>query len=294
MTSLQTVNHSIPEREIELLYGATPALTYQQDKRFCYFLYVPASARHEPPAAGYPLVVLVHGTARTVEGYRSGFAEFAEEQQCILLLPLFPVGIDTALDLDEYKRLQHGQLRYDQILLGMVDEVATIYPVQSNRFLLHGFSGGGQFTHRFLYLHPDRLRGVSVGAPGSVTLVDDTRPWWVGTKDVEDRFGIDINKQAIADVPVLLVIGERDTNPDDIQIDTSEPAWMEGINETGSTRQERIQTLQHNLSGLGCSVRHAVVPGVGHEGLKVFGPVREFFADQLATRGSPWDQQRVQ
>ena len=44
-----------------------------------------------------------------------------------------------------------------------------------------GFSGGAQFAHRFLYIHPGRLRAVSLGAPGLVTMLDETRAWWVGT-----------------------------------------------------------------------------------------------------------------
>jgi poly(3-hydroxybutyrate) depolymerase len=280
-SQLTTINPLIPKRELHIFYGSTPALTYQRDKRFSYFLYVPHSHKTEPRADGYPLVVLMHGTARQVEGYRSGFVDFAEREQVIILLPLFPVGVTTALDVDEYKRMEHGGIRYDETLLGMVDEVSTMYRVRGKKFLLHGFSGGGQFVHRFLYLHPEHLAGISIGAPGSVTLLDESRPWWVGVGGITERFGIELDSKAIAAVPVLLVVGELDTEPAHVLIDRDEPSWMEGINDSGRTRRERITALQRSLEAIGASTRLVVVPNVAHEGLKVFAPVIEFFSGQL-------------
>jgi poly(3-hydroxybutyrate) depolymerase len=78
----------------------------------------------------------------------------------------------------------------------MVAEVGTRWPVATDRFYLHGFSGGGPFAHRFLYLHPDRLAGASVAAPGSIWL-DQTIPWPDGTADLAERFGTDVDLTAL-------------------------------------------------------------------------------------------------
>ncbi|MDB5359229.1 MAG: hydrolase [Rhodospirillales bacterium] len=51
-------------------------------------------------------------------------------------------------------------------------------------------------------LHPDRLWAASIGAPGSVTLLDLTRDWWVGTRDVQARFGIAVDPDTMAKVQV--------------------------------------------------------------------------------------------
>lgn len=61
--------------------------------------------------------------------------------------------------------------QFDHVLLAMVDEIAPL-PLAAGRFLMHGFSGGGHFAHRFFSLHPRRLLGASIGAPGMVTLLD--------------------------------------------------------------------------------------------------------------------------
>ncbi|KAK9234061.1 hypothetical protein V1525DRAFT_414306 [Lipomyces kononenkoae] len=69
-------------------------------------------------------------------------------------------------------------MRYDLLLLAILDEVSLRCPaIDTSKVLLTGFSGGGQFVHRFTYLHPERLLAVNVGAPGSVTYLDDNRPW---------------------------------------------------------------------------------------------------------------------
>ncbi|MEJ7757326.1 MAG: hypothetical protein WKF83_14410 [Nocardioidaceae bacterium] len=75
------------------------------------------------------------------------------------MAPLFPAGIIEPDDIDNYKWLEYHGIRFDKILLAMVDEVAQKYHLDARRFLLHGFSGGGHFAHRFFYLHATRLQG---------------------------------------------------------------------------------------------------------------------------------------
>jgi len=77
-----------------------------------------------------------------------------------------PGRIGDPEDLHNFKFIQYQDIRFDQVLLDIVDEVGERFNLDTDRFCLHGFSGGGQFTHRFLYLHPDRLAAASIGAPG--------------------------------------------------------------------------------------------------------------------------------
>jgi poly(3-hydroxybutyrate) depolymerase len=151
---------------IDLLTGRTPLFACQTDQRFSYCLYVPRDIDTSRP---HPLVVSVHGTERAVESYRDGFADLADKHQCVVLAPLFPAGIGDPDDVHNYKTVDYRGIRFDLILLDMVAEVGARWPVTTDRFYLHGFSGGGQFAHRFLYLHPNRLAGISVAAPGSIT-----------------------------------------------------------------------------------------------------------------------------
>jgi len=186
--------------------GETSYFACQADQRFGYCLYVPREFSRDQ-ASRYALVVIVHGTNRTAQDYRSQFRAFAEEPQCVVLAPLFPSGILEPRELNNYKFIKFHDIRYDQVLLSMIDEVAQYYGLNAARFLLHGFSGGGQFVHRFFYLHSTRLLGVSIGAPGMVTLFDQERDWHCGIRGFEREFGVSPDIESMRAVAVQTVIG---------------------------------------------------------------------------------------
>jgi poly(3-hydroxybutyrate) depolymerase len=259
--------------------GKTPVFASRYDQRFSYCLYVPEDLG--PGKA--PLVVIQHGTERNFLLYRDHLASFADEYGVVVLAPLFPAGIIDPDDLHNFKFIEYQGIRYDEVLLAMVAEVAARYPVDPDTFYLHGFSGGGQFAHRFLYLHPDRLAGVSIGAPGRVTQLDDSLPWWLGTKDFEERFGRPIDLDALRRVPVLMVVGDQDVDTWEIN-NPGESNWMDGAEEAGETRIERLRTLERNFVTHGLDVRFALVPGVAHRGSLTLPPVRAFFAELIHVR----------
>ncbi len=262
-------------------FGRTTSYACQIDQRFSYCAYVPRS--YDPNGGKrYALAVIVHGTERGMAAYRDAFSDFAEANDCIILAPLFPVGITAPYELSSYKLLRAGDLHYDQILLSMVDEVAGRYRLDGGRFLLYGFSGGGHFSHRFFYLHPERLRGVSIGAPGVVTLLDEGHDFWVGVRDFEARFGKPLDLDAMRAVPVQMVIGAEDRETWEITITPEDDWWMEGADLAGKDRQDRMRALKASYEKQGITVRHDMVPGVDHNGSEVLGPVKAFFAEVLA------------
>lgn len=258
--------------------GATPFFVSRYDPRLSYALYVPFQDGRS--AAGRPLVVVQHGTGRTAETYRNAMATFAEQHGCVVLTPLFPAGVSGPDDLHGFKFLRAGDLRYDLALLDIVAEVHERFGVDADRFYLHGFSGGGQFTHRFLYFHPERLAGVSVGAPGRVTLLDPDRQWWLGLRDAEREVGAAPKLDQLARVPVQLVVGDQDVETWEID-NPGHANWMAGQEEAGSTRVERLRTLGRTYAEHGIDVRLDIVPGVAHHGPSVLEKVKEFFADLL-------------
>lgn len=263
--------------------GATPFYACQADPRFSFCLYVPR-AYHEDESRTFPLAVIVHGTGRVASEYRNAFADFAEERGCVILAPLFPGGIAEPWELNSYKWIKHGDLRFDHVLLAMIDEVGARFRVETDRFLIHGFSGGGHFAHRFFYLHPDRMLGVSIGAPGVVTLLDEDHDFWVGVRDLEHHFGTAIDIEGLRRVPVLMTVGGDDTETWEITITPESRLWMPGADLAGANRQDRLRSLRASYDRHGIAVRHVVVPGVGHEGFKLLDPVKAFFAETLANR----------
>lgn len=204
------------------LVGKIPFRACQTDTRISYTLYIPQkaySAVHQAilqgkvqPTYRLPLIVNIHGTRRDASLCRDTLIDYADRHGCAILAPLFPAGLDGPLDLHSYKKLRSKTLKSDQALLGILDEVRQTWPgVDTERFTLLGNSGGGQFVHRFLYIHPQRLARVCVAAPGHTTNIVD-KPWPHGTADVETVFdGIELSTGAISQVKdIVIMVGEDD------------------------------------------------------------------------------------
>lgn len=246
-----------------LLTGKTPSLASRLDQRFSYRLFVPPDYRDdEPPLA---LWVFVHGTERATEVYLDGVAELATARRAAVLVPLFPAGIGDPNELDAYKMIEEDGVRYDLLLIDMIEEAADRWNIEAGPFFLHGYSGGGQFALRFLFLHPERVSAVSIGAPGRITRPDVGHDWWEGVRDVELRFGMPFRPADVARVPVQIVIGALDH-------DAATVAPSPG----GADRLARARTLQRDLVALGADVRFDVVDGVEHDAVRVLPTVITF------------------
>jgi pimeloyl-ACP methyl ester carboxylesterase len=261
--------------------GSTTIFASRYDQRFSYCLYVPTA--HTPDGPPVPIAVLQHGTGRRGPQYRDSLAEWGERQGCLVLAPLFPAGIEDADDLHGFKFINYRGIRFDHVLLAMVEEVGERFNVDTERFLLHGFSGGGQFAHRFAYLHPDRLAGVSIGAPGRISYIDWESPWWIGLKGFEEEFGQPPRIEELGAVPVQMVVGAEDVETWEIN-NQGDANWMDGADAYGTTRVERLAALRDNFAAHGINVRFDVVPGVAHQPMSVLEPVKDFFTSILTPR----------
>lgn len=260
-------------------YGPTSIYSSKHDPRFPYCLYVPPSLGEggEKPE----LIVAMHGTGRGFTGYRDAFSAFARWNNCIILAPLFPIGVMGDGYRDGFKYMREGNLRYDHVLLAIVEEVAERYRLAFDRFGLFGYSGGGHFAHRFLMLQPNKLWGVSIGAPGSVTLLDPSRDWWVGTRNFAELFGQQLDIPAMKQVAVQMVVGAADLETWEITHKPGGRNWMPDANHAGTNRPERLASLRDNFASHGIAARFDLVPNTPHDGVKVVPVVEDFFAGEL-------------
>ncbi len=239
--------------------GRTPFFACPADRRFSYCAYCP---RSRPPEA---LLVVIHGSARSAEGVRDLFIPYSERSGTALLAPLFPIGALEDDDEPAYKFLKWENTRFDEILLSMVADAAARYAIPADRFQLFGFSGGAQLAQRMLFTCPSRIRSVSVVAPGYVTLLDVSKPWWAGTSDFSSVFGFDLPTDEIRRVPVQVVVGSADAGAEEIFVPPASRLWVEGANEAGQDRVARARTLQHSMSNFGIEAELQLLEGIGHE-----------------------------
>lgn len=271
---------TIPFKEYELTgydLGKSAVFASQTDQRFSYCVYVPSTykANQSNP---HKLLTLIHGSDRENQSLRDHFIDFAEDNHCIILAPLFPCGITDPSDTDNYKYIQYKDIRFDQILLAMVEEISAKYRITWPAMDLFGFSGGAHFVHRFLLLHPEKVANVSIASPGSVTLIDSDKDWWVGTGDMEARFGKKTNLPCLRDTNIHLTVGENDTNTDVITHTPGSQHWMKDANSAGVTRVHRIKTLYENFKSNGLNVSLTIVPSKSHDAAAMCNSAIDFFS----------------
>ena len=256
--------------------GRSTVFATPGDRRCCGQVFSPGVL--SPGSQFRNLLVYVHGDGRRFQYLLDALRPFARLADVLVLAPLFPADLIGDGNTDGYKLLREGDLRYDEILLDLVETLRGVYTFDDDRFLLGGFSGGGQFAHRFAYLHPRRLRAVSIAAPSAVTLLDEDLPWWTGVADAETRLGRPIDFEGLQDLPVHLVVGEKDlaaaAGPDR----SGDPRLA------GPTRVARLATLQASLAARGVAARLAVVPDAGHDFSLLLPEIEAFFASVLFTK----------
>ena len=238
----------------------------QSDPRFHYWVHLP-DCYYDEENPKYELVIIIHGTGCAVEGYLKAARKYADEHHMALLAPMFPGGLLQRDDFNSYKLLSCDGIRYDQVLLSMVDEMGKRYPgVKTDKFFLFGHSGGGQYANRFLFVHPERLKAVSIGAPGRPTYLNMEEDYFWGVRDFKNYFDKDLDLEAIRKVPVQITVGELDVK-------------YIGDSSYGTNRVERMKSLEKNLKEHGISACLKILSGLEHAdgGKERVETAQEFF-----------------
>lgn len=248
-----------PNRIHWLRSGRIPAVSLKADQRCSYGVYVPAKAIRRGVHDGVPIIVFVSGHVQTQPPYK--MQVLADEVGAILFHPYFPSNLSGEVDESAYCHLESDGIRYDLLLLKMLDEFSNRFSVNIGRFYMCGGSGGAQFVHRFLLMHAEKVAGASVIAPASITRAGSPAPWWVGLADCKQRFGYDPDLTPIKSMPIQIVVGEEDLSETG---GLSGRHWMDEAVDMGENRFERALKLVDDLRELGADLELTIVPEVGH------------------------------
>lgn len=276
-TSLTPLIGALPDSPAWLHAGRTTQLALQADPRFSYNLYLPGFSVGELPTFG-SLLVSVHGSDRDSVEARRAFERYADERQVAVLAPLFPAGVADVHEADAYKFLgvgYAGGLRYDLLLLAMIEEAARRFGTPAEAFDLVGFSGGAQFVHRFCYVHPERVRRACIVSPGRITLPDLAQPFPVGLADAQQLFGEPIDVAAVRRIRMHVAVGSDDCEevPDKIM-----PSFP---------RIEQAKRLHQALRDFGIACTFEIVPGTQHEYLPLVPAMSRFLSSVAVELPTP-------
>ncbi|MDO4265603.1 MAG: alpha/beta hydrolase [Eubacteriales bacterium] len=222
------------------------------DPRFHYWVHLP-DCYYDEEKPDYTLFIIIQHTGRTIEEYMRAAQELTDSRHIALMAPVFPGGLVERDDINSYKLLSDQGIRYDLALLSMVDDMAARYPgVNTEKFFMFGHSGGGQFVNRFLFVHPNRLKAVSIGAPGRPTFLNFEEDYFWGVRDFKKYFDKELDLEAVKKVPVQITVGEKDT-------------LFIGDSPYGDNRVSRMKSLKKNLEENGISTELEILPGLAHE-----------------------------
>ena len=142
-----------------------------------FFLRIPPSNDKDSIDKKHPLLVINpsvnHGGAEYILDANS-WAHFADEYGIYLLIPEFDWMMGGRSDY-EIPQNYSGK-----VLLEAVNWLGKNYPVSTERFLIHGYGGGGIFTGRFVRWAPERIFAASINSTGEATWFDgdpDLKPF---------------------------------------------------------------------------------------------------------------------
>ena len=232
-------------------------LTLANGGKARYFLYVPPGVSPHPR-----LFVTVHGISRNAREHARLFAPFADQYGVVLLAPLFP-----AHTYSDYQRLgQKGDAENaGRVLEAMVDEVGKLTGAETGPFFLFGYSGGGQFAHRYAMAHPERVGAYAVGAAGWYTFPDLQLTYPRGLKPCKSRPDMQMVPKRFLAIPATVLVGERDTRMDSALRKTSKVNGQQG--ESRLERGQRWVAAMHQAAqdqGLNGSFDFVALPKCGH------------------------------
>ena len=168
----------------------------------------------QPPPrvdAEAPLMVSVHGVTRNALEHAQAFSTVARERGAALLVPIFDERRNR-----RYQRLgrERSALRSDLGLLAMVGEARARLHLNPTPLRLFGYSGGGQFVHRFAMLYPELVARVAVGAAGWYTFPDANEAFPHGLGDTASASLPAPRMDALLRVPAAVFVGVRDDEHD--------------------------------------------------------------------------------
>ena len=222
-----------------------------------YFAYVPTHGQRNNR-----VFVSVHGISRNAEQHLQGFASQAERYGAIMLAPLFPLE-----SFPHYQRLGSNvnQERSDLALDQIMQDAADWLGIRPDPLHIFGFSGGGQFTHRYAMFYPKRVKRMVLGAPGWYTFPDPEQKYPLGLRSTGDWPRLKFTPAQFLKIATLVLVGDEDDIRDDDLNKTRRIDASQGLN-----RVERGERWVNSMRALArafntrSDLRFESVPNANH------------------------------
>lgn len=233
--------------------------------------YVPQACASKP----CPLVIAVHGFGRNAANTRDYWIEAADRHGLLIAAPHF--------DKDRFptRLFQQGGV------LGEPDHAKWLYSVierffdaglksgrvSGSTYVLFGHSAGAQFVHRMVMLMPEARFSTAISAnAGYYTLPvgKDAAGGFSFPYSLDGTPATDANLKAAFAKPVLIMLGDKDIDPNHPQLNTSKGAEAQGPNRFARGQNfVAVAAAEAKRLGVESRWREITVPGVAHEQKKM-------------------------
>jgi cysteinyl-tRNA synthetase len=244
---------------------------YYRNQNILY--YVPLVHPNAPTKT--KIFFVIHGNGR---GYDTEFNRWmnegvSEAYNVVLISPHF----DT-VNFERYQRLNVGYgERADLRLIELFNKFTTWLNLTPDTFYLYGFSAGGQFTHRFVFTHPECIDRAVAGGSGTYMFPDPDVAWGYGM-DLSGVEPIDmtIQLQEAYLVNMSVMVGQNDTERDS-GLATNSNADAQGLNRLERARNFMDNhTAEASANGWPLIWDYQEVPDAGHTSTPVRPLAREY------------------
>jgi len=230
------------------------------------------------------VLFIIHGASRDAERYIKIWENNIVDKNVILIAPKFSKNSFPNYALLEMAT-SSGKVKKDETKY-LTNSLSVFFTYFKNKYNLgtdlysiYGFSGGSQFTHRYLmYSNDQRLHKAAIGSAGWYTFINND-PFPYGTQNMsidEDRLEWLLRSR------ILFLLGEQDTDPNHATLNSSNGA----INQ-GSNRYERGKNYFDNMihiskkNNLPFRWRYKLVKDVDHNMDNMTYHAMEFLLDDF-------------
>jgi pimeloyl-ACP methyl ester carboxylesterase len=208
------------------------------------------------------IVFTIHGISRNAKEHVEGFSTQAERYGAVLVAPLFPKeAFPRYQQLGTNVQQGRADLAFDQMRHDILDWLG----IPSAPMRIFGFSGGGQFLHRYAMFYPQRVERMVLSAPGWYTFPDPQHKYPYGLRSTRDWPQLDFPLEGFLGIPTLVFVGEEDDLRDKDLNKAREIDSFQGLNRV--ERAERWINANRNLArayDIQADFRLELVPNASH------------------------------
>ncbi len=264
---------------------------FSPDRPLVLECYRPAS--HTPES---PVVLVQHGMGRNGDEYCEAWMAAADRHRLLIVAPSFPSESwpESRHYNDGHVRSADGTVRpretWSQAIPGRVfDLLREAGLTRRDQAHLWGHSAGGQFVHRLMATQPHhRFAAVGAANAGWYTMPTLDLPY------PEGLGGIGVARDDVVRLlayPLVIFAGDRDIETDAANLPRHDAALAQGPHRFARAHAylARGQEAAGRL-GVTCNWRLIVVPGIGHEGMRMSAIAAAYWFDGEMPRAPAEDR----